>query len=300
MSLLREIEEGATDAAVDLSTVLRKAKILAARLKNRDLADWVDRELNGYPVEIDVPEYRIAQGTAHGDFALTFQRMGTAPIPGSVLPKELRYWAEGVQLRAPIATYATLVDNSKKDASTIRFPWPTDMARIYGSKAYEEALCLDAWLAVDPSTLAGLLDSVRNRLLSLALAIEMENPDAGEADIRSTPVEPARVAQLVQTIIHGGTNIVAAGGSGFTQQQYVSVQPGDFASLRKNLETAGAQGCEIKELESELVCAQTPDEKQRVADSWLGRTARNAIAATRAFAVEVSAKAIAEYLRPGP
>jgi len=299
MSLLREIEDGATDAALDISTVLRKAKILAARLKDGDLADWLDRELNGYPVNTDVPEYRVARGIVYGEFALTFQRQGTAPIPPSVLPEQLRHWAEGAQLREPIATYATLLANSKKGASALRFPWPTDMARQYGSRAYQDALCLEAWLAVDPSVLAGLLDSVRTRLLSFALAIEIENPDAGEADIRSTPVEPAKVSHLFQTIIHGGTNIVAAGSSHFSQH-YISVRPGDLVSLRKSLETAGARPSEIEELESELASAQTPQERQRVAGSWIGRTARNAVTAARAFAVEVSEKAIAEFLRPGP
>jgi hypothetical protein len=174
------------------------------------------------------------------------------------------------------------------------------MARLYGSKAYEDAQCLDAWISVDPSVLAGLLDSVRNRVLSFALAIETENPDAGEADIRSTPVEPAKVSQYFQTII-GRANNVAVGGSNFSQRHESCVQPGEFQALRGSLEAAGADAHEIQELESELTSANTPEERERAADGWLGRTARKAIAAARAFTVEVSAKAIAEYLRPpGP
>ena len=48
MSLLREIQEAAIDGSIDLPTLLRKCKVLAARLGNDDFTDWVDAELNGY------------------------------------------------------------------------------------------------------------------------------------------------------------------------------------------------------------------------------------------------------------
>jgi hypothetical protein len=41
MTLLREIQVAATDCKVDISTVLRKAKILAVRLQNPEFESWV-------------------------------------------------------------------------------------------------------------------------------------------------------------------------------------------------------------------------------------------------------------------
>jgi len=38
MTLLREIQQAATDSETTISTVLRKAKILAARLQNPEFA----------------------------------------------------------------------------------------------------------------------------------------------------------------------------------------------------------------------------------------------------------------------
>src|SRR5665213_2227657 len=59
MTLLREIQAAATDPTVDVSTLLRKAKILAARLKNPEFEAWVDNELNGYEDRKAVPLYRV-------------------------------------------------------------------------------------------------------------------------------------------------------------------------------------------------------------------------------------------------
>jgi hypothetical protein len=46
VTLLREIRVAATDSGVEISTVLRKAKSLATRLRNPEFEAWVDRELN--------------------------------------------------------------------------------------------------------------------------------------------------------------------------------------------------------------------------------------------------------------
>ena len=48
MTLLREIQADAVDTNVDISVLLRKCKVLAARLGNKEFNLWVERELNGY------------------------------------------------------------------------------------------------------------------------------------------------------------------------------------------------------------------------------------------------------------
>jgi len=48
VSLLREIQEAAIDSRVELTTLLRKCKVLAARLGNVEFKEWVEQELNGY------------------------------------------------------------------------------------------------------------------------------------------------------------------------------------------------------------------------------------------------------------
>jgi len=48
MTLLRDIQEAAVDSTVNLTDLLRKCRVLAARLKHHEFATWVDREVNGY------------------------------------------------------------------------------------------------------------------------------------------------------------------------------------------------------------------------------------------------------------
>jgi hypothetical protein len=70
MSLLREIQSAATGSSTEISTVLRKAKILAARLRNPEFEHWVDRELNGYDRDCsDLPPYRSLHVVVEGNLS---------------------------------------------------------------------------------------------------------------------------------------------------------------------------------------------------------------------------------------
>jgi hypothetical protein len=131
------------------------------------------------------------------------------------------------------------------------------MARLYGSRAYEEAQCLSAWFSVHLSVVAGFLDSVRNRVLGFALAIEAENPDAGEADVRSTPVEPAKVSQYFQTVILGGTNSVAAGGTHVSQRIEVNTFDVDAVTRILGEISARIAVIELKTADRDQIAADT-------------------------------------------
>src|SRR5258706_7481712 len=67
MSLLREIQDAATDQSTNTATLLRKCKILAVRLGNEEFKQWIDNELNGYKTIEELPEYRIIETGSYGD-----------------------------------------------------------------------------------------------------------------------------------------------------------------------------------------------------------------------------------------
>jgi AbiTii-like protein len=58
MGLLQDIQSALVSIDKSLTDVLRMAKILAAKLDNALLREWVDQELNGYAKEASLPPYR--------------------------------------------------------------------------------------------------------------------------------------------------------------------------------------------------------------------------------------------------
>lgn len=72
MSLLRDIQNSAIDPEVDVSTLLRKCKVLSVRLANQEFSNWVDQELSGYKDVSLLPDYRIRNVESKGHFSGPF------------------------------------------------------------------------------------------------------------------------------------------------------------------------------------------------------------------------------------
>lgn len=68
-ALVPELVNMASDPAVSVSDLLRRALVAARRLDVPDLIDWITSELNGYTGE--VPEYRKIRGHLRGDEPLS-------------------------------------------------------------------------------------------------------------------------------------------------------------------------------------------------------------------------------------
>lgn len=69
-TLLRQIQDSASDHSVPVTDLLRKALILAKRLDYQPLGNWAERELEGYPPGAELPEYRAyRECQVVGDFA---------------------------------------------------------------------------------------------------------------------------------------------------------------------------------------------------------------------------------------
>lgn len=126
---------------------LRKAKILAARLHNPELTEWVDHELNGYRGDEQLPSYRFLPAQAKGTFMSPYgHQLRDTEIPASVLPSKFREYGTTVHLAHPISLFASLVANAKgRDQGCVNFPWPKEMALLYGSNLYRGMQCISAW-----------------------------------------------------------------------------------------------------------------------------------------------------------
>ncbi|HEY6873045.1 MAG TPA: hypothetical protein VI298_10010 [Geobacteraceae bacterium] len=89
MSLLREIQDAAIDSKTDLTVLLRKCKVLAARLGSPDFKQWVENELSGYSDIESLPDYRVWRVNSKGHFSGPFQSgLRNADIPMSCIPKD--------------------------------------------------------------------------------------------------------------------------------------------------------------------------------------------------------------------
>lgn len=66
MSIVLELQREALNSNSDILALLRKALLVARKLKLTQFGEWIDNELNGYKSPDDVPEYRNVIGEVKG------------------------------------------------------------------------------------------------------------------------------------------------------------------------------------------------------------------------------------------
>jgi len=242
LKLISEIMSGAIEKKEPISDLLRRCLVLAYKLKNSTLKAWVEKELNGYDSEDELPDYRKAVGIARGHFLGGFgMELRNQPLPASVLEAKDRHFATDIRLGQPIVAYETA--DRTKDAA---FFWPADLVAKYQQKFFEHMALNRAWQEVPGSVIAGLVDTVRTRVLTFALQIQDELPDGEEEAIDRIP--PAVVDRIFNVTINGGNAVFGNVG----QLTLATVLPGDMKSLKSALKSAGIPDESLAELEQTL------------------------------------------------
>ncbi len=239
MSLLRDIQAAAIDEQSQVATLLRKCKVLAARLGSEEFSRWIDNELNGYADQDELPAYRVLNVHSYGHFVGPFGRqMKNAPIPPIALPEEAREPIQTSKINMPISALANLAGDEYS-----RLSWPPDLVSIVGERIYEGMNCLSAWQLLPRSSLIAILDTVRTRVLNFVLEIEKEYPNAGEAAINSNPVPGEKVVQIFNTHITGTVQNLATGSNNVKQKAQLDSSSSDrvFTQILDAVANASAE-----------------------------------------------------------
>jgi len=214
VTLLREIQQACTDPSVDLPSLLRKCKVLAARLRHDELASWVRHELEGYPDKDSIPAYRRIKVTAVGHFDRGYgAQMKNAPIPILSLPEELRHFASDHIFSEPVSA---LEANAKAKGGVIEGHWSADVIAFLQrcNPIYEHATLIGAKQLIPTSSIAAILDTVRTRILEFVIAIEEKEPNAGDVEPGAEPKLSREVVSIVyKTAIYGGAANIGTQGN---------------------------------------------------------------------------------------
>jgi len=253
--LLDDIIELATDSKQPITTLLRKCLVLAHQLKNEKLRAWSNKELDGYDSAEDIPDYRVLPAGATGLYVGPGWGRFQQGIPSISLEENHRKFAEVVQIAQAIGTLEHMV-TSGSDSSQISFPWNDNLVLFYRNKIMRGWQLWSAQQTVPKSAVAGIVDTVRTRVLNMALEIRSTIGDKDEDLKKITPEESQKVDQTIVNNIYTGNVYVSGGSSTMTattiQQQQQNIIAGDWEQLAKALRTAGVSAPEIGELSTAI------------------------------------------------
>ncbi len=302
MGLLQDIEAHAADRDRPLADLLRRCLILAYRLGHAPFRAWVERELNGYPQEAELPAYRYGlRGILKADLSGPMQSfVKNANVPVTSIPEPYRESIVRFDFRESVAELEDLVRASRAEGNgSVMRHVPVE---VYANVTiYQGHSTMSLWAELSLAALVGVLDQVRNRALLFALEIEAENPAAGEAAPGSNPVAEARVAAIYHNVIAADIVNLAQGSSGIVQAGELSVVAGDLDGLLAFVRNLGLEESDVSQLREALAKDQAvaPGLGEQTRD-WLGRTTvKVAASASRigeAASAGLLASAVARYL----
>lgn len=197
-SLVEELQRDALDPQTSIPGLLRKVKLVAAKLRLEGMGEWVDAELNGYARE--VPSYRIKRG----DVRWWNPYHGWLPVQGAeVIMSRLSEKRVGESVSA-LEALAGSPDDS------FHIPVSHDIA----VKLLKIEFIGTPKVAVffHKNVFTDILDQVRTRVLEWAL--ELEKAGIVGEGVSFSPAEKERAADVNISIGTMSGNLMAGDVSG--------------------------------------------------------------------------------------
>lgn len=240
-SLVLELQRDALDKSVGTADLLRKALVVARKLKVTDLVEWLSHELNGYPEGKDVPEYR----NLRGELKVHNPYHGWVPL----MMKDARQ-AELLSKRGTSQAISELESIANGDGGVVyvRLPKKIEHSLMKGMD-----VPLEPAVILSKTQIHGLVDKVRNTVLEWALGLE-EQGIMGEG----MSFSPEEQRQASNVTLH-----VASLGSVIGTMHNSQIQQGTHNSTQTYTQTLDLDAVArvIGELRSRLDEAQLPVEE---------------------------------------
>ncbi len=274
--LLHRINEGATNST-PLGEVMRLCLRLGRLLGNKELSDWAKVEGGGYTSRASLPEYRIFETEVKGTFSGIAGRIENAPIPHFLVEEAHRDMLCKAYLMESVGELEQLA-RGRADTNSLGIPWSADVILLYQRKViYQGYVLVEAQQILTTTSIVGILETIRSRVLEFVLVIEEElGIDIMNYDSKKKPLDASaqeKAGQIFNTTINGGSNF-ALGNSGTTNQQAIQVQPGDLQGLKEKLAEFGVPDVLLNDLDTALT--KDADSEQQPGphvNGWFGRLA---------------------------
>lgn len=206
-NLLHQIRDDlATGEA--FSDSLRKAMILATRLRSDDLKQWVKSELNGYTSLDNLPRYRNLTCRSYMDYQVfnysSIQLVSRVPINFDI---KYMYVAE---ILDGSGTLEDIIQKGRQDArSVLQLDWPSSPFQILSEEIAKQGGQLTrAWKEVSISDVIQIIESAKNRLLEFVLELENEAENSGSG---LKELNQAQITNIFNNIIMDTAEIAVQG-----------------------------------------------------------------------------------------
>lgn len=265
-SLVLELQQLAANGSTSVAELLRRSRMVATKLNLVEMNAWIESEMHGYSLDVDLPSYRVLKG----------ELVARNPVNGILMPlrfePKLTQNISTIAMRDSVGKIVELATSADAEID-VRFDneveagirlmmsefhraWVIPFARLYGCQ------------------LLGVLDTVRNKILDWSLQLE----SMGILGENLTFSETEKLAASTTFTINnfsGNLNAVSNStlSSSNISQRNSSVVKGDKESLLAYLRSIGVDENDLNDLD-QAIAVDSKSRKKGIGEkvlAWLGK-----------------------------
>jgi len=245
MELITQIIDILSDEKPSLENALIKTKVLLHRLGEKESVEWINRELNGYGDDDEVPEYRVihSQPKVTATDGIT-RRWNDMPAVTSHLSDKQRDFLTRNEMRQSISGIEYLARGEGDTLSRSIAPemWPKLSEGLSAGIQVEYAHC-----EIAKSQILQIITVIRSRLLDFVLELEEKFPSDATPDEIKSISEEIGTGNLLNNAMFGDNTTIILGDHNI-QTVTNTVQKNDIDSLVRILTDKGVSKEDTKEL----------------------------------------------------
>lgn len=280
----------AMNSETPIASLLRMAQAIAAKLDLKNVGEWMAYELNGYPKDVVIPDYRKIRC----ELKAVHPRYGLIPAPVGSFEQELKLTI--VSIAKPAGEMETVA----AEKATLTFPIPTEYAhKLQASQPHY--LRFELVRITGYHSMLNIVEQVRNRLLDWSLELERQGI-LGE-NLQFSQKDKQRASMTTNNFnFNGNVNnagMIGADNHDFSQQNTMQITAGDFDALKDKLESLGFMAQDVEELKNVLDSEPAPAEPARVMTkiyAWIGKAGERLMDAGLDKSAPLAIEAISKYL----
>ena len=158
-SLVIEFQKQITDNSVEVSDLIRSCLIIATKLKNKDIKEWLNKELYGYEIDDEIPQYRLVP------MSVKFFNPHYGWCPYIINNSKFNKVLSEMPLRQKISE---LYEMSKSNNSLL-FDTPFSVKKELLKEIPFES---DINYVCNPIYIKGIIDTIKSKMLEWILSLE--------------------------------------------------------------------------------------------------------------------------------
>jgi hypothetical protein len=209
-SIVLQLQSDSLNQDISVSNLLRKALVVAKKLRINEFESWINSELNGYRDDSRIPEYRCLRGDVR---ALNPYSGLWCPLicdsPDFTDKLSQRFTGQ------PIASLEALIN--ERGSGALIMPFSPHIAHTLT----RGDIFVQPSLHISKSQVTGILDTVRTIILNWALRLEEEGikgEDFVFTDAEKTKIQESKIVYQFQNFIESSSPIQIAQGSDHPMQ----------------------------------------------------------------------------------